>query len=132
MTSVGASGLIFGWNLYEPAGLYYVAAIVSFDEQRAILRIAGDEDQTTSGRRRRPLSVALKATRDVIVDLTELRFADRSVMIDLACLAQRLRTHDRTLWLSGAQPHVRTLIEAVGLHRLPAVRLVGVPHPVGA
>ena len=106
--------------------------IVSFDEQRAILRIAGDEDQTTSGRRRRPLSVALKATRDVIVDLTELRFADRSVMIDLACLAQRLRTHDRTLWLSGAQPHVRTLIEAVGLHRLPAVRLVGVPHPVGA
>ena len=97
--------------------------IVSFDEQLAILRIAGDEDRTTSGRRRRPLSVALRATRDVIVDLSELRFADASVMIDLAILAQRLRAQGRTLWLSGAQPNIRTLIETVGLHRLPAVRI---------
>ena len=99
--------------------------IVHFDEQLAILRIAGDEDRTTSGRRRRPLSAALKATRDVIVDLTELHFADASVMIDLACLAQRLRAQGRTLWLSGAQPNIRTLIETVGLHRLPAVRVEG-------
>jgi anti-anti-sigma factor len=91
----------------------------------AILRIAGDEDRTTSGRRRRPLSAALQATRDVIVDLTELHFADPSVMIDLACLAQRLRAQGRTLWLSGAQPNVRRLIETVGLHRLPAVRVAG-------
>jgi anti-anti-sigma factor len=91
----------------------------------AILRIAGDEDRTTSGRRRRPLSAALKATRDVIVDLSELRFADPSLMIDLAVLAQRLRAQGRTLWLSGAQPNIRTLIETVGLHRQPAVRLDG-------
>ena len=97
--------------------------IVSFDEERAILRIAGDEDRSTSGRRRRPLSTALAATRDVLVDLTELEFADPSVMIDLACLAQRLRAHERELWISGAQPNIRTLIETVGLHRLPAVRL---------
>jgi anti-anti-sigma factor len=100
-------------------------SIVHFDEQLAILKFAGDEDRTTSGRRRRPLSVALRATRDVIVDLSELRFADASVMIDLACLAQRLRAQGRTLWLSGAPPHIRRLIEAVGLHRLPAVRLDG-------
>jgi anti-anti-sigma factor len=111
--------------------LYYVAVIVSFDEQLAILRIAGDEDRTTSGRRRRPLSVALKATRDVIVDLSELRFADPSLMIDLACLAQRLRAQGRTLWLSGAQPNIRRLIETVGLHRLPAVR-IDQPRPVVA
>ena len=61
----------------------------------------------------------------MIVDLTELRFADPSVMIDLACLAQRLRGRGRTLWLSGAQPNVRRLIETVGLDRLPAVRFVG-------
>ena len=91
----------------------------------AILSISGDEDRTTSGRRRRPLSTALKATRDVIVDLSELRFADPSLMIDLACLAQRLRAQGRTLRLSGAQPNIRTLIETVGLHRLPAVRLDG-------
>jgi anti-anti-sigma factor len=118
--------------LYEPAGLYYVAVIVSFDEHRAILRIAGDEDRVTSGRRRRPLSTALQATRDVIVDLTDLRFADSSLMIDLACLAQRLRAQERVLWLSGPQPNVRALIETVGLHRLPGVRLVVGRQPVGA
>jgi anti-anti-sigma factor len=91
----------------------------------AILRIAGDEDRNTSGSRRRPLSTALKATRDVIVDLSELRFADLSLMVDLACLAQRLRAQGRTLWLSGARPEIRRLIEAVGLHHLPAVRLAG-------
>jgi anti-anti-sigma regulatory factor len=100
-----------------------VPRIVHWDEKLAILRIAGDEDRTTSGRRRRPLSTALKATRDVIVDLSELRFADPSLMIDLACLAQRLRAQGRTLWLNDAPPNIRVLIETVGLHRLPAVRL---------
>ena len=68
----------------------------------------------TKGRRRRPLSAALHASRDVIVDL--------------ACLAQRLRASGQTLWLAGAQPQIRGLIERVGLHRLPAVRLSG-PAP---
>ena len=63
----------------------------------------------------------------MIVDLSDLRFADSSVMIDLACLAQRLRAHGRTLWLSGAQPNIRMLIETLGLHRLPGVRLDGAP-----
>ena len=61
----------------------------------------------------------------MIVDLSELHFTDSSLMLDLAFLAQRLRAQGRTLWLSGAQPNVRTLIEAVGLHRLPAVRMAG-------
>jgi anti-anti-sigma regulatory factor len=46
-------------------------------------------------------------------------------MIDLACLAQRLRARGRTLWLSAAQPNVGRLIETVGLDRLPAVHFVG-------
>jgi hypothetical protein len=46
-------------------------------------------------------------------------------MIDLACLAQRLRAREQTLWLSAAQPNVRRLIETVGLDRLPAVRFMG-------
>jgi anti-anti-sigma factor len=91
--------------------------------------MAGDEDRATSGRRRPSLSAALYASRDVIVDLSDLRFADSSVILDLACLAQRLRAQGRTLWLSGAQPHIRRLIEVVGLHRMPAVRLDG-PAPV--
>jgi anti-anti-sigma factor len=103
--------------------------IVTFDAKLAILRIEGDEDRVTSGRRRRPLSAALTATRDVIVDLSDLRFADSSLMIDLACLAQRQRAQGQTLWLTHPQPHIRALIEAVGLHRLPAVRVGGSSRP---
>lgn len=72
--------------------------------------------------------MALKATRDVIVDLSELSFADPSLMIDLACLAQRLRAHGMTLTLRHPQPHILQLIELVGLHRLPSVHVI-VPQP---
>jgi hypothetical protein len=35
-----------------------------------------------------------------------------------------------TLWLAHPQPNIRTLIETVGLHRLPAVRIDGATgHP---
>jgi anti-anti-sigma regulatory factor len=61
----------------------------------------------------------------VIVDLTELVFADTSLMLDLAMLARRLRAHGRSLWLSGAQPQIRTLIDLVGLDRIPGIRIEG-------
>ena len=60
----------------------------------------------------------------MIVDLSELDFADSSLMIDLAVLAQRLRARDRTLSLRDPKPHVRQLIELVGLHRLPSVSVI--------
>jgi anti-anti-sigma factor len=97
--------------------------IVSFDEQQALLRVSGDEDRTTSGRRRRPISCALRATRDVVVDLSDLKFADSSLIVDLAVLAQRLRAEGRRLRLRAPQPQIRTLIELVGLHRMPSVAL---------
>jgi anti-anti-sigma factor len=90
-----------------------------------VLRCAGDEDRSTQGFRRRALTRALRAQNDVIVDLTELAFADASLMLDLAMLARRLRAHGREILLRGAQPQIRTLIELVGLHRLPGVRLEG-------
>jgi anti-anti-sigma factor len=111
-------------------GLLGSPSIVSFDEQLGVLRVTGDEDRSTSGRRRRPLSTAIKATRDVIVDLSELTFADPSLMIDLACLAQRLRARGRTMMLRHPQPNIRTLIELVGLDRMPSVRVV-VPRAAG-
>jgi anti-anti-sigma factor len=95
--------------------------IVSFDEQRGLLRVAGDEDRATSGRRRRALSAALSAGRDVIVDLSDLHFADSSLMVDLAVLAQRLRAEGRRLQLRGPQPQIQKLIELMGLHRMPAI-----------
>ena len=100
-----------------------VPPIVSFDEHTAVLVVMGEEDQLTSGRRRRAISLAIKAGRDVVVDLRGLSFADSSLMIDLAVLARRLRQNGRNLRLRGAQPQVRKLIELMGVHRLPAVAL---------
>jgi anti-anti-sigma regulatory factor len=61
----------------------------------------------------------------VIVDLSELVFADSSLMLDFAMLARRLRAHGQAILLRGAQPQIQMLIEAVGLHRLPGVKLEG-------
>lgn len=59
----------------------------------------------------------------MIVDLRELAFADSSLMLDLAALARRLRVRDCALRLRGPQPQVKLVIELVGLHRLPGVKL---------
>jgi anti-anti-sigma regulatory factor len=48
-------------------------------------------------------------------------------MLDLAILARRLRVRGRALRLSGAQPQIRTLIELLGIHRLPGVELESAP-----
>ena len=88
-----------------------------------MLRAWGEEDRITSGRRRRSLSAALQAGRDVVVDLSGLRFADASFLVDLAVLAQRLRGDGRALRLRGPQPHVERLIGLMGLDRQPAVSL---------
>jgi anti-anti-sigma regulatory factor len=58
-----------------------------------------------------------------VVELHELSFADASLMVDLAMVARRLRARGREIRLRGAQPQIQTLIELVGLNRLPGVRL---------
>lgn len=62
---------------------------------------------------------------DVVVDLSELRWADPSLMVDFALLSRHLRLCERRLRLSGARPDVQRLIERVGLHRLPGVLIEG-------
>ena len=62
-----------------------------------------------------------------MVDLSDLVFADTSLMLDLAMLARRLRRRGRAILLCGAQPQIRALIELVGLHHLPGVRLDASP-----
>ena len=88
-----------------------------------MLHVAGDEDRATKSLRRRPLSRAMLTARDLTVDLSELSFADTSLMVDLAMLAQRLRRAGRTVVLLGPPPHIRRLISLVGLDRMPAVRV---------
>lgn len=97
--------------------------MVSFDAQRSLLVVSGEEDRVTAGGRRRAISSALRSPEDVAVDLRGLTFADASLMVDLALLARRLRARGRALRLDGAQPHIRRLIELMGLDRLPAVAL---------
>ncbi len=60
-----------------------------------------------------------------MVDLADLGFGDSSLMLDLAVLARRLRVHGCMVRLRNPQPSVRTVIEVVGLHRLPGVSLEG-------
>jgi anti-anti-sigma factor len=102
--------------------------MLQFDHEQFVLLCEGDEDCSTQARRRRALSRALRAKRDVVVDMSGLQFADPSLMLDLAMLARRMRLCGKRLRLRGAQPHIRTLIELVGLHRLPSVQLEG-PSP---
>lgn len=90
-----------------------------------MLLVAGDEDRATQGSRRSALSRALQSTSDVVVDLSQLEYADSSLMLDLAMVARRLRKRGRKMLLRGAQPHIRKLIEMVGLDRLPGVLVVG-------
>jgi anti-anti-sigma regulatory factor len=75
--------------------------------------------------RRRALTCALRASGDLVVDLSELVFADTSLMLDLAMLSRRLRRRGRILLLRAPQPQIRALITMVGLDRLPGVRLDG-------
>jgi anti-anti-sigma regulatory factor len=96
--------------------------IVDFDETSATLRCCGDEDRSTQGCRRPAMVRALRAQSNVTVDLSELAFANSSVVLDLAVLARRLRARGREILVRGAQPQVMLLIKQVGLHRLPAIR----------
>jgi anti-anti-sigma regulatory factor len=93
------------------------------------LRCCGDEDRSTQSLRRQALSQALCAPGDVLVDLSELAFADPSLMLDFAMIARRLRKAGRQLTLQGAQPDISVLIEYVGLHRLPGVAIAPAPTP---
>jgi anti-anti-sigma regulatory factor len=92
----------------------------------------GDEDRSTQSLRRRALSQALRAPTNVVVDLSELAFADPSLMLDLAMLARRLRKSGLKLLINDPQPDIRALIEYVGLHRLPGVKVFPARAPASA
>ena len=75
----------------------------------------------TQSLRRGAFACAVKTTGDVVVDLSQLVFADASLTFDLAILAQRLRKQGRRLLLRDAQPQVAKLFELVGLSSQPGV-----------
>lgn len=100
------------------------ATIVSYDEHPPRLCCSGDEDRSTQALRRRPLSQALRARANVVVDLSELGFADASLMLDLAMLARRLRKAGLQLLLADPQPQIGALIHLVGLHRLAGITVL--------
>ena len=108
-----------------------VERIVELQEDPPVLRCSGDEDRVTQSLRRRPLSRALTLQSDLVVDFTGLSFADASLMLDLAMVARRLSRIGRGVRLSGAAPQIHTLIQLVGLHRLPGV-VVDAPVPASA
>jgi anti-anti-sigma regulatory factor len=78
----------------------------------------------TQSLRRGAFARAVKAPGDVVVDLSQLGFADASLTFDLAILAQKLRKQGRRLLLRDAQPQIVKLFELVGLNRQPGVLAV--------
>jgi anti-anti-sigma regulatory factor len=78
----------------------------------------------TQSLRRGAFARALKATGDVVVDLSQLVFADASLTFDLAILAQRLRKQGRRLLLRDPQPQIAKLFELVGLSSQPGILAV--------
>jgi anti-anti-sigma regulatory factor len=78
----------------------------------------------TQSLRRGAFARALKATGDVVVDLSQLVFADASLTFDLAILAQRLRKQGRRLLLRDPQPQIDKLFKLVGLSSQPGVLAV--------
>jgi anti-anti-sigma factor len=98
--------------------------IVAYHEAPPTLTCSGDEDIATQGLRRSAFARALKGSGDLVVDLTDLVFADSSLIFDLAILAQRLRAHGRRLLVRHAQPQIERLIQMVGLHLQPGIELV--------
>ena len=98
--------------------------IVTLDEQDFVLRVWGDEDRSTQSLRRRPLSRVLTTLRtDLTVDLTDLSFADSSLMLDLLMLARRLRQAGCRMVLHAPQPDIERLIRIIGLDRLEGVHV---------
>ena len=69
------------------------------------------------------MSRALASKSDLVVDLTELTFADSSLILDLAIVARRLRRTGRQMLLRDPQPQVLRVLEIVGLNRLPGVAI---------
>jgi anti-anti-sigma regulatory factor len=63
------------------------------------------------------------------VDLHDLVFADPSLMVDLALVAQRRRQAGGEMRIRGAQPQIQRLIEMCGLHRMPGVSVDPVALP---
>ena len=69
------------------------------------------------------MSRALTTQSDVQVDLSELRFADTSLVLDLMMVARRLRQRGCAMALHDPQPQIWRLIELTGLNRLPSVHI---------
>lgn len=104
-------------------GFVRFARIVDYAEHPPTLRCSGDEDRATQARRRPALARAIKSPGDLVIDLTDLTWADASLMLDFVMLARRLRAAGLDVALCNAQPQIVALIELVGLDRLPGVRI---------
>jgi anti-anti-sigma factor len=104
-------------------GAVYVPAIVDYRPNPSSLRCTGHEDLSTAALRRCALSRALTTESDVRVDLSELRFADTSLVLDLMMVARRLREGGCEMVLHDPQPQIWRLIELTGLNRLPSVHI---------
>jgi anti-sigma B factor antagonist len=77
------------------------------------VELVGELDMSTAPELRSHVDEIVNAPGDVLVDCSELTFADSSGLDTLIRLAKSLREHDRRLVLTSVRPMVRRAIEVL-------------------
>jgi anti-sigma B factor antagonist len=82
------------------------------------VELVGELDVSTAPELRRHVDQIAAADGDVLVDCSELTFADSSGLDTLIRLAKTLRDEDRRLVLTSVRPIVRRAIEVLQITEL--------------
>jgi anti-sigma B factor antagonist len=77
------------------------------------VELVGELDMSTAPELRKHVDEIVRAEGDVLVDCSELTFADSSGLDTLIRLAKTLREDDRRLVLTSVRPMVRRAIEVL-------------------
>lgn len=83
---------------------------------RVLMRLAGELDMFISPRlQARFHELAEDGTRDVVVDLTDARFIDTTVLETFVVAQRELQSHQHNLAVVADQPYARRTFELTGL-----------------
>lgn len=83
-----------------------------------VLRLQGEVDLSTAPLLQDALQGIVGDGRQVIVDMSDLRYLDGSGLRLLFWARERLLAHGRQMLVAGASPIIRRLLQIVGLHKV--------------
>jgi anti-anti-sigma factor len=93
----------------------YLTVLAEDDSQRSVLRLLGELDVSNRESLRHAVSGALERHRPVLViDLSELTFADCAGLSVLVWAHRTLEERGHTLFVTGTQPIVQRILHLTG------------------